>query len=709
MDPLEERPDEQSVSGEIATQGYPIELFTTVVSDHLLCCICKNVVRNAVTGCSRGHAFCACCLRSWRGSGGSKCPLCAIDIHDFQATPCLPIVALISSLPVCCGVSTDGEEACEWQGTLDMRPRHIAVCSKAPVPCGHESCGLTVQRARLEEHMATCQHKPVRCEDCSAWLPPAKFPAHRAETCPGCRVPCTLAACGCTARPKRCDQAEHQVAAAAEHAMLLNALLQRARSIEAGSSALQGRIEASNGLWQPDVEHALSRIKHLCQMAQQDELRQRLVRDGSIQTVVGTMLSSASSAELQEWGCMAILRLCNTDEEEEPVVHPPPVRLRLSPVRSKLKLIVGRARTGDRGSGIASNRSSMHGPEKAGKGEGSSTLPAARDGRQQRGQAAPPPSTKAPREENALAPEESEHIASGLRSAFLSGGHADHGDAEPAIVPRTTKTAPAIELAARVEAIRAIVGAMKRHTGVSLVVQYGASAMKLLCGGCGEGVSERKQQAVDAGGLDVTVAGMAAHISSPVVQRACCELIRILAAYDGVATEDALAHGAARSQVAVEGGALERLVAAMHAHLSDADVQREALAAIASVCHTRASLEQNAKESLRAVKQRASDAGALRAAGHALSRHGDNMGVQREAIAVLIAVCAGARLNRASQQRAANSGILEPLIAQLHKGGGPGETARDRANRYRALRTLVTDNPIVKIAAEEAGAKPEWL
>ena len=86
-----------------------------------------------------------------------------------------------------------------------------------------------------------------------------------------------------------------------------------------------------------------------------------------------------------------------------------------------------------------------------------------------------------------------------------------------------------------------------------------------------------------------------------------------------------------------------------------------------------------------------------------------------------IAVCAGARLDRERQQAAVRSGILEAIIANLHLGGSGGDTAggEDQLGqsaggwppwyRYRTLRTLVAGNPLVKAAAEQAGAKPEWL
>ncbi len=81
------------------------------------------------------------------------------------------------------------------------------------------------------------------------------------------------------------------------------------------------------------------------------------------------------------------------------------------------------------------------------------------------------------------------------------------------------------------------------------------------------------------------------------------------------------------------------------------------------------------------------------------------------------------KLDRERQYQAVKSGILEAIIANLHRGGsgGGGHAASGEEMlgqsaggwppwyRYRTLRTLVTGNPIVKAAADQAGAKPEWL
>ena len=46
--------------------GYDLALFVERVDDNFLCAICHQCVKDAVTGCSHGHAFCAGCLATWR-------------------------------------------------------------------------------------------------------------------------------------------------------------------------------------------------------------------------------------------------------------------------------------------------------------------------------------------------------------------------------------------------------------------------------------------------------------------------------------------------------------------------------------------------------------------------------------------------------------------------------------------------------------------
>ena len=67
-------------------------------------------------------------------------------------------------------------------------------------------------------------------------------------------------------------------------------------------------------------------------------------------------------------------------------------------------------------------------------------------------------------------------------------------------------------------------------------------------------------------------------------------------------------------------------------------------------------------------------------------------------------------LSKARQQRAAEAGALQPVVAALVSGGGGrAETTRSKAARYRALRNLTRNNEPLQQAAKDAGAKPEWL
>lgn len=138
------------------------------------------------------------------------------------------------------------------------------------------------------------------------------------------------------------------------------------------------------------------------------------------------------------------------------------------------------------------------------------------------------------------------------------------------------------QLAADAGVIDAIVKAMQTHVGASAVLENGAATVGNIASNIDEAGLARKQLATDAGALEAIVAGMKAHPAIASVQDFGCfalgNLVRGRGDGDGV-DEASLA----RKQRAVKAGALEAVVAAMQAHVSDPRVQEFGARAISNV------------------------------------------------------------------------------------------------------------------------------
>ena len=157
--------------------GYDLALFVERVDDNFLCAICHQCVKDAVTGCSHGHAFCAGCLATWR-QHGTTCPMCCVDISHVQPTPCLPLQSLVKGFRVRCGLH-DENGKCGWEGKVENHGPHRETCDFAEVACDYDGCDHVCSRRQLAAHKATCAFKPLVCELCALEMPPGTMEAHR--------------------------------------------------------------------------------------------------------------------------------------------------------------------------------------------------------------------------------------------------------------------------------------------------------------------------------------------------------------------------------------------------------------------------------------------------------------------------------------------------------------------------------------------------
>ena len=272
--------------------GYDLARFTDAIDDNLVCAICSGVIDSAVTGCPNGHAFCASCLLKYK-ERGSKCPLCAVDIQRYHATPCLPLQNMIRALPVHCGrvdiAETGSEEAassettaCNWAGPLDRLNDHDRDCGFVRILCAHPGCEHSCARRWMAAHSATCAFKPVKCK-CGVEVAPFDLKRHKAEDCLEEPMDCIMCHIGCMARPKRREQAAHQVEAVKEHAALAAAIAERVAIAEF-------RLDLA-GSWIPDEEQAVIIMMRIHQEADRggEASRNDLNAYGALQLCLGLL------------------------------------------------------------------------------------------------------------------------------------------------------------------------------------------------------------------------------------------------------------------------------------------------------------------------------------------------------------------------------------------------------------------------------------
>ena len=106
--------------------------------------------------------------------------------------------------------------------------------------------------------------------------------AHLAEDCPEQIVDCVLASCGCKARPKRCEQLEHQQLAAESHAELCAAQAERLRLAEARGTS-QARLLAATDSWVLDEDQGEATLKKIRSEALTESGRVELADRGALQ------------------------------------------------------------------------------------------------------------------------------------------------------------------------------------------------------------------------------------------------------------------------------------------------------------------------------------------------------------------------------------------------------------------------------------------
>lgn len=243
--------------------GFDSRLFVEPVHEDYLCNICSDVLKKPLQ-CANGHCFCSTCIHEWVASNKKDdllCPQCepATEAKNMSkkkkaAHFChnTALASVLQRLKVGCPTileakdDTDGVDGlCRWQGQLQERLAHIAICSYAKTTCPSQHCHDMVCRMNMPVHLAQCPHRVTKCGHCdddvvvndmiphllTCHLAPVKcgcgitfarhsLPLHQ-ESCPDCDMFCTFASFGCSMIAPRRDMPEHEREHAAQHASLL--------------------------------------------------------------------------------------------------------------------------------------------------------------------------------------------------------------------------------------------------------------------------------------------------------------------------------------------------------------------------------------------------------------------------------------------------------------------------------------------------------
>ena len=117
-------------------------------------------------------------------------------------------------------------------------------------------------------------------------------------------MPCLLCACGCQVTPKRCEQANHQVEYANEHAKLVESQRDRLQIAER-------RLDLNRG-WVPDPGVSISSLSRIKEQASSggESMREELMRRGAMQLVIGTIVAQRNDVNVQMEGFGALLAIC---------------------------------------------------------------------------------------------------------------------------------------------------------------------------------------------------------------------------------------------------------------------------------------------------------------------------------------------------------------------------------------------------------------
>ena len=147
------------------TFGYDDERFDTIIDRHFHCLICYNVLKDPVMCRRNQHYFCRGCITEHLRRNSHTCPTCADELTVDTLTNVPRIVTdYLDERKIRCDYEDRG---CRKLVQLQNLQRHVAECGFAPVVCGNQGCGQTInKRDRTYHESELCQFRKLKCHNC---------------------------------------------------------------------------------------------------------------------------------------------------------------------------------------------------------------------------------------------------------------------------------------------------------------------------------------------------------------------------------------------------------------------------------------------------------------------------------------------------------------------------------------------------------------
>lgn len=146
-------------------QGYDRNRFIGRVKEDLICCICKDVLKDPRLCQKKEHPFClACILRCLQSPESCRCPICREPLTtENLKRPSRFFMNCLSELELSCNYNVRG---CPENVQLGNLNDHVRECGYGPVTCNR--CKIRINRRDKKNHdRSACQIEPAKCHDCS--------------------------------------------------------------------------------------------------------------------------------------------------------------------------------------------------------------------------------------------------------------------------------------------------------------------------------------------------------------------------------------------------------------------------------------------------------------------------------------------------------------------------------------------------------------
>ncbi|GAA5857703.1 hypothetical protein JCM8547_004336 [Rhodosporidiobolus lusitaniae] len=140
--------------------GFDLDRFTEDLPDHLTCPVCFEAASDPYTVCGAEHSFCRDCVvelyHSTQPPAAPTCPTCRLP---FQPKPSILLKRALDEYKVGCQWDKEG---CTWIGSLSDAKRHEEQeCDHRPVKCN--LCSASHKHCKAATHHAVCPNVSLAC------------------------------------------------------------------------------------------------------------------------------------------------------------------------------------------------------------------------------------------------------------------------------------------------------------------------------------------------------------------------------------------------------------------------------------------------------------------------------------------------------------------------------------------------------------------